>query len=101
MYVPEIFPTSARSLGAGVALVGDQLGQLIAPYVMIIEVIWVPYVIFGALSASAAVIALTLTETRNKPIPETLKEMKNLRKPKRNATVIPALPKFHNTGNLE
>ena len=27
VYVPEIFPTSARSLGAGVALIGDQLGQ--------------------------------------------------------------------------
>ena len=83
VYAPEIFPTSARALGTGVAIVGDdlavnfffktnalvivtylarshakfqpivELGQLLSPYVMIIESKWIPFATFGAVSGNS------------------------------------------------
>lgn len=79
VYVAEVFPTSVRSIGTGVAMFGDEIGELLAPYVLIINTVWVPYAAFGVLSVIATLMSFTLVETLNKPIPETLNEMKNLR----------------------
>ena len=87
VYVAEIFPTSVRSIGTGVAMLGDEFGELLAPYVLIISTVWIPYAIFCVLATLAAVMSLTLVETFNRPIPETLNEMKNLKKPKKSNRV--------------
>ena len=60
-------------------MITDEIGELLAPYVLIINTVWVPYAAFGVLSVIATLMSFTLVETLNKPIPETLNEMKNLR----------------------
>ena len=77
VYVAEVYPTSVRSLGTAVSLFGDEIGAVVAPYVILVKIIWIPFVIFGAGSVLAALLTVTLIETRNVHIPNTLKEMKS------------------------
>ena len=97
VYVAEVFPTSVRSIGTAISLLGDEtwgliwasfkfnwlsqsqskIGAILAPYIIAIKLIWIPFMIFGGCSFLAAILTgTTLIETRNKHMPNTLSEMK-------------------------
>ena len=76
VYVAEVFPTQVRSLGTAFALFGDEIGETLAPFVLLIDNVWVCYAIFGAMTVLASISTLFLIETFNRQLPETLGEMK-------------------------
>ena len=76
VYVSEVFPTSVRSIGTAISLLGDEIGAIVAPYIIHIDLIWIPFIVFGACAFLAAILSTTtLIETRNKHMPNTLVEM--------------------------
>ena len=79
VYVAEVFPTSVRSIGTATAMIGDEIGELLAPFVLIIDQIWIPYAVFAVVGVVAAIAGIFLVETRNRTMPETLAEMKRNR----------------------
>ena len=55
----------------------QKIGAILAPYIIAIKLIWIPFMIFGGCSFFAAILTgTTLIETRNKHMPNTLSEMK-------------------------
>ena len=58
VYVAEVFPTQVRSLGTAFALFGDEIGETLAPFVLLIDNVWVCYVIFGAMAIVASISTL-------------------------------------------
>ena len=77
VYVCELYPTSIRSSGTAGGSMAARIGAVSAPYILLINVAWLPYVIFSAMAIFAGVTGLYLRETRNKPIPNTIREMNN------------------------
>ena len=73
----EVFPTSVRSIGTAFALFGDEIGETLAPFVLLIDKIWIFYAIFACMAAISAFPTLSLPETLDFELPETLAEMKN------------------------
>ena len=76
VYVAEVFPTSVRSIGTAFALFGDEIGETLAPFVLLIDKVWVCYAIFACMAILSAFLTLFLPETLNYELPETLAEMK-------------------------
>ena len=72
----EVFPTSVRSIGTAFALFGDEIGETLAPFVLLIDKIWICYTIFACLAVVSAFLTIFLPETLNFELPETLAEMK-------------------------
>ena len=70
------------------SLFGDEIGAVVAPYIILVKVIWLPFVIFGVGSVLAALLTVTLIETRNVHIPNTLKEMKSRTKKQAEEPVV-------------
>ena len=82
VYVAEVFPTSVRSIGTAISLLGDEIGAVVAPFIIDIDLIWIPFIIFGVCAFLATILTgTTLIETRNKHMPNTLDEMKQRGKP--------------------
>ena len=76
VYVAEVFPTSVRSIGTAFALFGDEIGETLAPFVLLIDKVWICYAIFACMAIISAFLTLFLPETLNYELPETLAEMK-------------------------
>ena len=76
----EIFPTGIRQLAAGSCSGVGRVGSILAPFVKeLIEItaFWVPIAIFGAMGCMVGLLILTLPETKNRPLPETIREAEN------------------------
>ncbi|XP_076357129.1 organic cation transporter protein-like isoform X3 [Tachypleus tridentatus] len=77
VYSAEIFPTVVRNIGVGTSSACARLGSMLAPFVKELGTAVhpdVPYGLFGALCLLAGCLILTLPETHNKPIADTLQE---------------------------
>ncbi|XP_077978509.1 organic cation transporter protein-like [Glandiceps talaboti] len=76
VYGAEIYPTVVRNAGMGVSSMSARVGSLISPYVMLLDVYWIPlpFVIMGSTSVVAGLAALLLPETKNRKLPETIEE---------------------------
>ena len=77
VYVAEVFPTSVRSIGTAFALFGDEIGETLAPFVLLIDKTWICYATFACMATISALLTLSLPETLDFELPETLAEMKN------------------------
>lgn len=100
LYSAELFPTQVRNIGLGVTSVGARLGGILAPIVLM-TVSWaylnngfrnilfsiiiqaqyshsIPMLLMGILALGTGLLSLTLPETLNKPMPDTLKDLENL-----------------------
>ncbi|XP_070558188.1 organic cation transporter protein-like [Ptychodera flava] len=77
LYAAEIYPTVVRNTGMGMSSMSARAGSIISPYVMLLDVIWapMPFVVMGVTSMISGLLALLmLPETKNKKLPETLRE---------------------------
>ncbi|XP_033639696.1 organic cation transporter-like protein [Asterias rubens] len=72
----EVFPTVLRNIGAGSASVFGRIGGIVAPFVVYLNIIHgsIPLIVFGIASLVAGLLVLTLPETHNKPLPETIED---------------------------
>ena len=73
----EIFSTSIRNSAIGIVSAISRVGSIMAPFIVMLgETSYgLQFFIFGSLSLTAGFFALWLPETKNKPLPETVKEM--------------------------
>ncbi|XP_064606001.1 organic cation transporter protein-like [Liolophura sinensis] len=85
IYSSEIFPTILRSGGVGIGSMFARIGALAAPYIADLGVLiggnlglGLPLLVFGLGSVAAGAAALTLPETLNRPLPETIEDAVNL-----------------------
>jgi len=74
LWAPELFPTTIRSLGIGIASVGSRFGNIAAPYMGLVgkKVSWLPPIMFGIMCILAAALTLLLPETLGRPLPQTV-----------------------------
>lgn len=81
LYAPELFPTTIRNIGIGVASVGGRIGNVVAPFTPLVAkaVPWLPNVIFGVISLVAGGLTFLLPETLHRPLPVTIQEVEQWR----------------------
>ena len=73
----EIFPTGVRQLADGSCSMVGRIGSVIAPFVKELGEathMSVPVAIFAAMGFIIGIMIFTLPETRNQPLPETIRE---------------------------
>ncbi|CAI9730291.1 cation transporter isoform X1 [Octopus vulgaris] len=77
LYTPEIYPTTLRTAGMGVASATARIGSVISPYTRMLaaRVVWGPGLVFGAGCFIASSLFFILPETHNKQLPQNLDEM--------------------------
>ncbi|GFR57680.1 organic cation transporter protein, partial [Elysia marginata] len=87
----ELFPTVVRNSAIGACNVFESVGGILSPYIADLGLIVgggalshsLPMVVFGSVSLVAAVLSLTLPETRGRPMPETLQDVIDLHQSKK------------------
>ncbi|KAF2367139.1 Major facilitator sugar transporter-like [Trinorchestia longiramus] len=78
LYTSELYPTCIRTQGLGVTSMLGRCGAIIAPFITdnLGSVHWsIPSLIFGLMSAGAAVVTFLLPETKSHALPDTVQEM--------------------------
>ncbi|XP_059151413.1 organic anion transporter 3-like [Physella acuta] len=78
LYTPELFPTNLRSVGLGICSSVSRLGGMLVPYSNLLAdiALWAPGTIFSAMCFISVVMFIRLPETRGRPLPNTIAEMK-------------------------
>ncbi|GAB1607453.1 organic cation transporter protein-like [Argonauta hians] len=82
IYTPELYPTSLRSVGLGLASSVSRLFVMGAPYLRILAAYhpWLPSLLLGSGCSSTAILLwLTLPETKGKILPQTIEELARMR----------------------
>ncbi|XP_078001452.1 organic cation transporter protein-like [Glandiceps talaboti] len=76
VYGAEIYPTVVRNAGMGISSMCSGIGNIISPFVILLDVYWtpLPFVIMGCISISAGLTVPILPETRNERLPGTIEE---------------------------
>ncbi|CAH1774470.1 unnamed protein product [Owenia fusiformis] len=74
IYAAEAYPTNARNLGIGANSMMGRVGGMLAPQLVFLDSITksLPFVIFGVLGISSALLLLLLPETARKPLPDAM-----------------------------
>ncbi|KAH9523192.1 hypothetical protein Btru_066062 [Bulinus truncatus] len=82
IYVPELFPTSVRNTGYGIAGLFSYLGSTIAPYTRTLSrhIPWAPDVVFGSLCLLVPVTTRILPETKGHELTQTLDDLDKIMK---------------------
>lgn len=86
LYSAELFPTEVRLQGFGSGIFVSRAGGIISPFITDLlgsKYDWAPSVVFGVFSALTAFVTLTLPETLNRPLPETIVDLENAASSKR------------------
>ncbi|XP_077978547.1 organic cation transporter protein-like [Glandiceps talaboti] len=76
VYSAEIYPTVVRNAGMGISSMCSGIGNIISPFVILLDVYWapLPFVIMGCISVIAGLTVPILPETRNQRLPGTIEE---------------------------
>ncbi|XP_074656360.1 organic cation/carnitine transporter 2-like [Tubulanus polymorphus] len=79
-YSLELYPTIIRNTGVGTSLLAAPVAGTLAPFAAYLArmVPWAPGVIFAIMSLLVGTVALLLPETRGRPLPHTIEDMKHL-----------------------
>uniref|UniRef100_A0A1B6KNG7 Major facilitator superfamily (MFS) profile domain-containing protein n=2 Tax=Graphocephala atropunctata TaxID=36148 RepID=A0A1B6KNG7_9HEMI len=83
LHTSELFPTAIRNTAIGTSLAVCQLGSIFAPYVVDIlgsSAWYLPSTLCGGLAVFSALLILLLPETRNKPLMDTIEDLKKAEK---------------------
>ncbi|RUS84221.1 hypothetical protein EGW08_008025 [Elysia chlorotica] len=88
MYTPELFPTNIRTTGFGVSSLAARIGVIVTPFSRTLgrHLPWAPGVIFGILCLLIPVLTVFLPEMHGRELPQTLADMKTLKKVKSGRT---------------
>uniref|UniRef100_A0A224Y0M8 Putative organic cation transporter n=1 Tax=Panstrongylus lignarius TaxID=156445 RepID=A0A224Y0M8_9HEMI len=81
LHTSELFPTSNRNSAIGTSLTMAQLGAIVAPFIVdtLGDIAWyIPSTLCGVVSILAGILILLLPETRNKPLMDTLQEVRSI-----------------------
>ncbi|XP_030850614.1 organic cation transporter protein isoform X1 [Strongylocentrotus purpuratus] len=91
IYTAELYPTPLRSVGIGMCSMSSRIGGIIAPLIRISGRSWrpLPFIIYGAASIAAGLLALLLPETKGRKLPETVEEGENFRNATSDKKYIP------------
>ncbi|XP_047474618.1 solute carrier family 22 member 6-like isoform X2 [Penaeus chinensis] len=89
MYAPELFPTESRARGFAFVQLAGNVGSACAP--LVTDVVsqyawWAAGVTFGCAGIVGSFLLPLLPETRNQPLPETLEDVQNRGRKKREDT---------------
>uniref|UniRef100_UPI0035902FD7 solute carrier family 22 member 6-B-like isoform X2 n=1 Tax=Myxine glutinosa TaxID=7769 RepID=UPI0035902FD7 len=78
LYTGELYPTVIRQNGLGTTATMARVGGMLAPLISIFqeEYPFLPQIVYGVASLLAGLLALLLPETRNRPLLDTVEEMK-------------------------
>lgn len=79
---PELFPTSLRGVGLGMACTIGTGSTLIVPYIVYLSkyAFFIPFLTFAVISFLSAICAMFLPETLNKKLPQTVEDAENFQK---------------------
>ncbi|XP_070840576.1 solute carrier family 22 member 6-B [Chaetodon trifascialis] len=79
VYTAEIFPTVLRQTGIGVSCMFARMGGVLAPIINMLHdhSPTIPLIIFGTSPLLGAALALSLPETANRPLPDTVEDAEN------------------------
>ncbi|KAK3795168.1 hypothetical protein RRG08_028367 [Elysia crispata] len=82
MYTPELFPTNIRTTGFGLSSLAARIGVMITPFSRTLgrHLPWAPGVIFSILCLLIPVLTLFLPEMHGQELPQTIADMKKLKK---------------------
>nr|CAB3266143.1 solute carrier family 22 member 15-like [Phallusia mammillata] len=74
VYSTEIFPAPLRTVALGTSSTVARIGAIIGSFIplLLIEIPFLPYILFGATSFLAAMLILVLPVTLNQPLPQTI-----------------------------
>ncbi|CAL1601323.1 unnamed protein product [Knipowitschia caucasica] len=77
LYSSELYPTVLRQNGMGYNSFMARLGVALAPLVLLLEDVWseLPQVVLCCVAAVGGLVARTLSETRNRCLPETIADI--------------------------
>ncbi|XP_055382787.1 organic cation transporter protein-like [Condylostylus longicornis] len=86
IFSAEQFPTVIRNVGLGASSMVARIGGILAPYFNLLGEIWKPFpmIIFGGMAFAGGLLSLSLPETLNKPMLETIEECENFGKKTKN-----------------
>ncbi|KAK2177908.1 hypothetical protein NP493_572g01056 [Ridgeia piscesae] len=76
VYSAELFPTVVRQVGVGSSSMCARIGGLIQPQFGRLNIYWspLPFLLYGVVALSAGLTTLSLPETLNKTLPDTLED---------------------------
>ncbi|XP_072034540.1 organic cation transporter protein-like [Amphiura filiformis] len=76
VYLPEIMPTVIRQVTLGGGSFSARIGAVLAPFLIFLGDFhdYLPMTILGILAVTAGIICLSLPETRNRALPDTIQE---------------------------
>ncbi|KAM7419312.1 hypothetical protein PAMA_016431 [Pampus argenteus] len=77
LYSSELYPTVVRQNGMGYNSSMARLGVAVAPLILLLDDIWtgLPQIVLCSLTVLGGIVARTLSETRNKCLPETIEDI--------------------------
>ncbi|XP_066572983.1 organic cation/carnitine transporter 2 isoform X2 [Amia ocellicauda] len=77
----ELYPTVLRNTAVGSCTMVSRVGSAIAPYFIHLSIFYkyLPYIVLGALTVSAALLSLLLPESFGLPMPESIGQMQNIK----------------------
>ncbi|XP_062892300.1 solute carrier family 22 member 6-A-like isoform X3 [Mobula hypostoma] len=79
LYASELYPTVIRQTGMGLIGTMARMGAMVAPIVRMSgdDIPFLPSTIYGGVAVIAGLTVFFLLETRNVPLPETIKDVEN------------------------
>uniref|UniRef100_UPI0037E95692 solute carrier family 22 member 7-like n=1 Tax=Semicossyphus pulcher TaxID=241346 RepID=UPI0037E95692 len=77
LYSSELYPTVVRQNGMGYNSFMARLGVAVAPLLLLLDEVWkdLPQVVLCCLALLGGIVARTLSETRNRCLPETIEDI--------------------------
>ncbi|XP_074486061.1 solute carrier family 22 member 7-like [Sebastes fasciatus] len=79
LYSSELYPTVVRQNGMGYNSFMARLGVAVAPLILLLDEVWrdLPQVVLCSVAVLGGIVARTLSETRNRCLPETIEDIEH------------------------